>query len=100
MRAAAGGGTDWAGRQGTNSLSRPHLAYWPRSGLPSANDQADSARGILRHDKGRGMPLSALTVAAGHDLSARRPPRWLTVGRHPFSTDRPVAEDANGEGGV
>lgn len=39
-----------------------HLAYRSRSGLPSANDQDHRARGILRHDMGRRMPLSALAA--------------------------------------
>lgn len=40
----------------------PHLASWQRTGLPSANDQDYSARGILRHDMGRMMPHSALAA--------------------------------------
>lgn len=38
----------------------PHLAYWPRLGWPSANDQDHSDRGILRHSMGRrGANLTA-----------------------------------------
>lgn len=58
----------------------PYLAWWPRSGLPSANDRDHISHGILRHDKG-GMPHLALAVplVATLALDARQG-GWLSGG--------------------
>ena len=46
--------------------------YWPRSGLPSANDQDHSARGIIRHDHGssRAPIVSPCVHATGGTITA------------------------------
>jgi len=71
--------------------ARPHLAYWPRSSLPSADDQGHTARGILRHDKGRRMPHPALAAPLATTLalgSARESIGvWLAIAMaHPTGT--------------